>query len=287
MSFRLGIHGNRKFATLAPFGAALCLVFALSVPGVSGQDAAGGKGSGALKSTPRLADGHPDLNGYWETGANSNLAVVKDGGTTRAVLDLGANPPSKTSAPPLKREPPSVPSYKPEFVDKVKDLGKNSSSKDPAFFCRPLGVPRIGPPHQILQTSKMVVFFYQQDTGSGAAGGIGVRIIPTDGTPHQTDADPSYFGDSIGHWEGDTLVVDVNNFNDDTWMGGGGYIHSDALHVVERVSREGDTLVYQSTAEDPKVLTQPWVLNPRRLKLGSGVVLETPPCDERDEGHLR
>lgn len=242
--------------------------------------------SARSKPTPRLPDGHPDLNGYWDTGAASNLAVVKEGDTTRAVLDLGGNsaPKADTQA---KREPPSVPSYKPEFIEKVKELGKNSSAKDPAFFCKPLGVPRIGPPHQIVQTSKVVVFFYQQDTGSGDAGGIAVRIIPTDGTPHQTDADPSYFGDSIGHWEGDTLVIDVNNFNDDTWLGGGGYIHTTALHVVERVSRQGDTLVYQATAEDPNVLIQPWVMNPRRLKLGSGVVLETPPCEERDESHLQ
>jgi hypothetical protein len=265
--------------------AALCFAVAPASPSVSAQEGESVQPPPA-KATPRLSDGHPDLNGYWDTGANSNLAVSKEGNTTKAVLDLGANPRPANAPPPPRREPPSLPSYKPEFMEKVKDLGKNSSSKDPGFFCKPLGVPRIGPPHQIVQTPKMVVFFYQQDTGAGDAGGIAVRLIPIDGT-HQPDADPSYFGDSIGHWEGDTLVVDVNNFNDDTWMGNGGFVHTTALHVMERVSREGDTLVYQATAEDPNVLTKPWVLNPRRLKLGSGIVLENPPCDERDEGHLQ
>jgi hypothetical protein len=287
MRFRLGNQGkNQKLAALFCFCAAACFMAAPDATRVWAQESPTAPKSDA-KPTPRLPDGHPDLNGYWDTGGNNNLAVVKDGQITRATLDLGAGPPKPNAAPQPPRTPPSVPSYKPEFVDKVKDLGKNVSSKDPAFFCRPLGVPRIGAPHQIVQTSKVVVFFYQQDSGSGTSGGITVRIIPVDGTPHQADADPSYFGDSIGHWEGDTLVVDVNNFNDDTWIGGGGYIHSAALHVTERVRREGDTLIYQATAEDPGVLTQPWVMNPRRLKLSSGIVLETPPCDERDENHLR
>ena len=288
MEFRFRSDKTRKFVATTVFCATSCLIFLQAAPSAVGQEAAGGKkAANSSKPTPRLPDGHPDLNGYWDTGAANNLSVVKEGGTVRATLDLGANP-RPANAPPLpKREPPSVPSYKPEFVDKVKDLAKNQSKKDPAFFCRPAGVPRIGPPHQIVQTSKTVVFFYQQDSGAGDAGGIAVRIIPTDGTARRPDTDPSYFGDAVGHWDGDTLVVDTGNFNDDTWLGNGGYIHTTALHVIERVSRDGDTLVYQATAEDPNVLTAPWIMNPRRLKLSEGIVEETPPCEEKDESHLQ
>ena len=72
-----------------------------------------------------------------------------------------------------------------------------------------------------------------------------------------TDVDPSYFGDSVGHWEGDTLVVDVTHLNDETWLANGGYFHTDALHVVERYTRQGNTLRYEATAEDPNVMTKP------------------------------
>ena len=95
------------------------------------------------------------------------------------------------------------------------------------------------------------------------------RVIPTDGRPHRADADPSYMGDSIGRFEGDTLVVDVTNFNDDTWLGSDGYFHTEKMHVVERLTRKGDVLTYSATVEDPDVLAKPWTTTPRRLKLST------------------
>ena len=81
-------------------------------------------------------------------------------------------------------------------------------------------------------------------------------------------------GHSIGHWEGDTLVVDVVGLSDETWLGGGGAtgrnmytsIHSDQEHVVERWNRNGDVLTYEATVEDPAALAKPWVITPRRVK---------------------
>ena len=144
------------------------------------------------------------------------------------------------------------PPYKPELAAKVKDLSDRQSQEDPAFYCKPAGVPRMGAPSQILQMPGQVVFLYATNL---------FRLVPTDGRPHRTDIDTSYMGDSVGRWDGDTLVVDVNNLNDDTWLGPDGYFHTEAMHVVERLTRNGDTLTYQATVEDPNVFTKPWVMN--------------------------
>ena len=111
--------------------------------------------------------------------------------------------------------------------------------------------------------------------------------MPTDGRPHRSDANPSYFGDSVGRWDGDTLVVDVTNFVEDTWFGEKGYFHSDAMRVTERFWRDGDNLVWQATVDDPKVLTEPWTIAPRMIKRSTQALEESPPCRETDGTLLR
>jgi hypothetical protein len=97
-------------------------------------------------------------------------------------------------------------------------------------------------------------------------------------------------GDSIGRFEGaDTFVVEVTNFNDDTWLGSDGYFHSEKMRVIERFTRKGDVLTYQATVEDPEVLATPWVQNARPLKLSTNkadALLEAPPCVEHDAPHI-
>jgi hypothetical protein len=119
-----------------------------------------------------------------------------------------------------------------DLLAKIKEYSEQQVKLDPGLFLQSPGVPHFGLPHQIVPIPGQVVFLY-----SDLAGNFW-RIIPTDGRPHRTDADASYFGDAVGHWEGDTLVVDTNNFNDDTWLGDSGLLHSDALHVVERLTRK-------------------------------------------------
>ena len=88
------------------------------------------------------------------------------------------------------------------------------------------------------------------------------RLIPTDGRQHIPQNIRQLQGDSVGHWEGDTLVVDVSSFNEETWFDRAGDFHSDALHVVERYTpRSPDTLTYEATIEDPKVFTRPWKMS--------------------------
>lgn len=246
------------------------------------------------KPTPRLADGHPDLNGAWTYPQFAKSAHLDSQGNF--YIDV---PPANGGATPRtdaaargqfeRRPDPNAPPYKPELLAKVKELASEEVHGDPAFHCKPLGVPRVGPPAQIVQTPKLTVLFYQIDAGIGDQPG-GFRLIPTDGKPHRTDVDPSYFGDSTGHWEGDTLVVDVNQLNDETWLGGGdggsGYFHSDALHVVERYTRKGDTLRWEATAEDPNVLTRPWIVPPQTEILSDAMVYEQPVCEEREAPHI-
>jgi hypothetical protein len=95
-------------------------------------------------------------------------------------------------------------------------------------------------------------------------------------------------GDSVGKWEGDTLVVDVTGFNEETWLEWPGYFHTNKMHVIERLRREGNTLHYQVTVEDPDVLTQPWVMDERIMRLNTApmVQIEDPPCVESDAANL-
>ena len=137
----------------------------------------------------------------------------------------------------------------------------------------------MGAPAYIVQTPGQVILLYR---GSPYAT---YRIIPTDGRPHRkidTDFDPGPMGDPVGHWEGDTLVIDVIGFDDSTWFGRDGYFHTDAMHVTERLTRKGDTLDYSATVDDPNVLTKPFKLNPTTLKPGNpGDIMynDETPCD--------
>ena len=118
--------------------------------------------------------------------------------------------------------------------------------------CLPRGVPdTIGEPYpiQIIQTPTQVVLLYEA--------GEYFRVIPTDGRDHPKDLDPTWMGNSVGHWDGDTLVVDVTGVNDKVSVGE--YRHTTAYHVVERFQRTAyDTLKYSATIDDPNVFEEPW-----------------------------
>jgi len=139
---------------------------------------------------------------------------------------------------------------------KIFDYRQQTNSKDdPEGFCLPPGVPRMmytPYPTQIYQLADRILFIYE--------GGAHVwRIIWMDGRQHPKDPNPSWMGDAIGKWEGDTLVVDTIGFNDKTWLDNDGHPHTEDLHVVERIRRVNqDTLTIDTTIEDPKAYTKPW-----------------------------
>jgi hypothetical protein len=188
---------------------------------------------------PRMPDGKPDLSGTWWQGAD-----IFGGNVQRPA---GAAQRTGLSYQSL---------YRPEVAAQIKARGL-SDKDDPSLNCLPeVDGPQLSDVFQIVQTPKWIV--YMQETFHG------FRLIPLDGRPHNEEAPPSFHGDSTAHWEGDTLVVDVTNFNTRNWIfygvNGPPSIHSDALHVVERIRRTaGNTLEVDRTYEDPKMLTKPWV----------------------------
>jgi hypothetical protein len=241
--------------------------------------------------TPRMG-AHPDLTGSWQhTDWIGNY--MGNGGrrcgptqekpcnrTTNQTEDFELYAPSRFGQ--LSR-----PLYKPEHWNKVQELDMWTNKYDPVMTCQPLGVPREGPPRRIYQTDNDVTFIY---TGGDAGGGYGeYRIIPTDNRKRNAEAqfDISYLGNSVGRWEGDTLVIDSIGFIDTTWLARGGFFHSDRMHVVEKFTRQGDTLLFDVTVEDPEVLVEPWV-NPTRVlrrnaNPNAGLLRERGNCETSQE----
>jgi len=231
----------------------------------------------AAAKVPRLADGHPDLSGIWAPSSTdvppSGIKKAAAGSVSYTKIDLSGRQRVKGAIPGVLPSTPA-PSYKPELQAKVKDLFDRESKTDPVFYCGTPGVPRIGAPRRVIQLPNEIVFFYEDIAGDR------YRIIPTDGRPHRVNANPSYYGDAVGHWDQDTLVIDIVNFVEDTWLGEGGYFHTDALHVTERLWRDGENLVWQATAEDPNVLTAPWTAPAQVVKPSNVALEESPRCIE-------
>ena len=175
---------------------------------------------------------------------------------------------------------PDFPKYKPDFLPKVADLAARQVEMDTVLRCYPPGVPRIGPPAKIVQTANEIVFLYDDYNGSF------FRVIPTDGRPHRQGLSPSYLGNAVGSFEGDTLVVETVNFTDETWLTDNGAFHTKDLRVVERLRRVGDTIRYQAVAHDPAVLVEPWTIRPRELSRSTVELEESPRCEERDLEHM-
>jgi len=204
-------------------------------------------------SLPRTADGKPDLSGVWQTagisleGTQANVVPARPAASPAAPAPAGERPKPAGEYAAL----PTQPSLQPWAEEKAKTL---TNKDDPTVHCFLPGVPRIigmPMPFEIVQTPKQVVILYEAFRA--------FRIIPTDGRARPGETLPSYMGDSVGHWEGDTLVVDVKNFNGQIWGPGNMRITSDALHVIERYTPAGNTIAYEARIEDPKVLTGPFV----------------------------
>jgi len=258
-------------------GCAAAVVF-LAIPSLAQQNA-----TAAATSAVRTTNGHPDLSGIWQYSVLTPGGGVRKSEANGAVevkqMDLSGRMPAKVAVPGALPSTPT-PSYKPELQAKVKSLFDNEAKLDTVFFCGRPGVPRLGPPRQIIQQPNEMIFLYEDMSGDP------YRIVPTDGRPHRADADPTYNGDAVGHWEGDTLVVEATNFVDDTWFGENGYFHSPAMRVVERLWRVGDNLAYQVTVDDPNVLTQPWTQAARLIKPSDDAPQESPACVEDDSKRM-
>lgn len=154
------------------------------------------------------------------------------------------------------KEPPMLPWAEAKYRNAKPGYGPHATadSQDPLLSCFPPGVPRIlllPFPMQIIQIPGEVLMLFEYDHF--------VRQIRTDHAKHPKSVDLTWMGDSIGKWEGDTLVVDTIGLNDKTWLDQVGHPHSNALHVIERIRRvDHYTLVDDVTIDDPKAYSKPW-----------------------------
>jgi hypothetical protein len=294
----------------------------LPVPLAAQEGPSSAPSAASSKPTPRTPDGHPDFSGFYNLadvyhgdpkeekpgqhvvnrsedgsvffdygGANSGEGGGEGGAKIRQTVNGKVNFLDRLCV--SCENPP----YKPEYMAKVKAIADAeydaTSPLDPEYDCKPYGVPRGslrgggGYAMQIVQNSQALAFLYEDRPGPY------FRIVYLDGRPHPADLDKSYFGHSIGHWEGDTLVVDVVGLNDETWLGSGrvgpkmAMMHSDQLHVVERWSREGDVVTYEATVYDPVMFTKPWIMTPRQTQLAAPDDYIRPTmCVPYDKGHV-
>lgn len=200
--------------------------------------------SSSAPAIKRTADGHPDFSGTWQSGGISLYGEIAGNDKSTAAVPRQARP----AGPRVRPEP--LP-YQDWAEAKVKAAQATLAIDDPTVHCLLPGVPRIfgmPMPFDIVQTPSEIVILYESFHGW--------RRIPFGGK--HDDPDPSFLGDSIAHWDGDTLVVDVTGFNGKIWLDGRGHFTTDKLHVVERYRLNGDTISYEATVEDPGVMTKPW-----------------------------
>jgi hypothetical protein len=222
--------------------------------------------AGQAYRAPRAENDKPDLNGIWQAMNEANYDL--EGHNARPAMALRPGPYGPVPAPSVLAlgavgaVPPSlgvveggeIP-YKPEALAQKKKNQENWVTSDPEIKCYLPGVPRatyIPQPFRIFQSNSQLFFAYQY---AGAVRNIYLK----DPGPAPVDA---WMGQSFGHWERETLVIDVTGFNDQSWFDRAGNFHSDALHVVERYTRtSADVISYEATIEDPKVFTRPWKIS--------------------------
>jgi len=189
----------------------------------------------------RTSDGKPNLQGVWQV-LNTAAWDIQDH-AARLGVPAGQSVVVGNEIP-----------YTPAALAKKRQNFENRATADPETKGYLPGVPRImymPYPFQIFQTPGQIVMVFEYDRG--------IRNIYTNGTQHPRGPLNWWLGDSRGRWEGDTLVVDVTYFTDETWLDRAGNFHSDALHLVERFTPSGpDHITYEVTVEDSNVFTRPW-----------------------------
>jgi hypothetical protein len=250
-------------------------LFTLVVGCASGSSESKNSSAGAI---PRTADGKPDLTGVYQGGSTRpgpwDFQVPGDQPGVASAATQSVFPAAQ-----VRKEP--IP-FQPWAKEKAQEYLNMRSIDDPAGRCLPGPGPRLHAvglfPIQIIQTPAQIVILYEYFTV--------FRVIPLD-AKHPDDLEPSFMGNSVGHWEGDRLVVDVTGFNDKGWVLAGAIFHSDALHITERYTRvDKDTINYEATIEDPKVFTKPFTSS-TTLMLREGARLREYICSENNEDILR
>jgi hypothetical protein len=203
---------------------------------------------------PKDPDGKPDLSGMWRSnGLKYLLNLAVDG------IDVPFQP----------------------WAQEVYNVNKTNHGRDaPEARCLPQGVPMINFPYllKIAYTPGLYVILYEANNL--------YRQIFTDGRGLPKDPNPTWMGYSVGHWDGDTFVIDSTGFNDQVWIDTDGHPHTDALHVIERLRRRDfGHIDFQVTIDDPKAYTKPWSISLTLTLVADTELLEFV-CEERDIEHM-
>jgi hypothetical protein len=201
-------------------------------------------GSAQTAPIPRTADGKPDLSGVWQAVNTAAWNIQNHVAEKGIPAGIGVV------------EGDEIP-YQPWALKKRAEHAATRATSDPETKCFLPGVPRITYmpyPFEIVQTPKTTAIMYEYVHA--------LRTVYTDGTTHPEGHIDWWMGDSRGRWDGDTFVVDVVDFNDETWFDRAGNFHSDELHVVERYTFiDRDHIQYSATIVDPKVFTHAWTMS--------------------------
>jgi hypothetical protein len=207
---------------------------------------------GQTYRAPRTADGRPNLTGIWEAMNTANWDIQAHVARPGPVVALGA----AFSVPPGLGvvEGNEIP-YQPAAAAKKKENGENWLTRDPEIKCYMPGIPRatyMPYPFQIVQSADTILMAYEFASASRI-----IRMNSKEKSPAS-----AWMGWSVGRWEGETLVIDVTDIEEQTWFDRAGNFHSDALHVVERfTASDANTLNYEATIEDSKVFSRPWKMS--------------------------
>lgn len=248
----------------------------------------------AVYRAPWLAGtSHPNLNGLWQSLTEANWDIqahaAQPGPPQFGALFAEPAGPGIVDGNEIPYQPWALEKKKENFKNRfvrVNIDGVRMEPLDPEAKCYMPGIPRANYmpfPFQIIQGTDKIITAYEFASASRVINMDNVGKAPVD----------SYMGWSVGHWEGDTLVVDVTGFNDKTWFDRAGNFHSDALHVVERFAPASpDMIRYEATIEDPKVFTRPWKISfpLYRRRDQNAQLLEfkcVPFSEELIYGHLR
>ena len=233
---------------------------------------------------PRTPDGNPDLNGVWQALGTAHWDIEGHAARSGPVVALGAVGAIPGGLGVVQGG--EIP-YQPWAAEKKQENLENWLTLDPVVKCYLPGVPRatyLPFPFQIVQTPEHILIAYEFASAT--------RVIYMNKPDFESPID-TWMGHSRGHWEGETLVVDVTSQVPDTWLDSSGNFHSEAVHVVERFTpMSPNALLYEASIEDPKVFTRPWKMKmPLYRRLEQNVQLLEFKCVEFVEelmyGHLR
>ena len=286
---------KRKLLMLTTVATAVAVGLLMPLPG-TGQDGPpagkeggkggrgggkGGRGGGGAPQPPagpmpKLPDGHPDMQGFWNPPAITDIEPAPPrGGAPRGGGAPAAGGPPAAGAPPAARggaggggglggfagagnriiDPADgkIP-YKPEARAKQQDMLEHHMADEPELHCYQSGVPHSESNQFGVQIVQTPGYFLQLSEFMHT-----VRVIPTDSRPHIDAKYRLFQGDPVGHWEGDTLVVDTTNQNTKTWFDTSGNFKTEALHVTEKfIPQDENLIIYEATIHDPDIYTQDW-----------------------------